>query len=258
MRGVERNGSPCDWLSVLFLHLKSSRLKAQRGDSASAHPRPPAAMPSLTRIPLAAVVCPSAPFLAPRLLRATAPALPSSQRALSSTPTRCDNAAKGKKSARSYFLEMRKREKHQANRKLKGKPFVEVSPEAVEVALAMQQACEQRNLARMMDLYPEALQVGVLDRNVTHLICQTLHAGVRRDMARPAATQLPELLAFAAQIVADLETGALPRTGSHTSTCWASTRTRGASPRATGCGGGLPSKTTPTSPRPPTALPLSC
>lgn len=210
MRGVERNGSPCDWLSVLFLHLKSSRLKAQRGDSASAHPRPPAAMPSLTRIPLAAVVCPSAPFLAPRLLRATAPALPSSQRALSSTPTRCDNAAKGKKSARSYFLEMRKREKHQANRKLKGKPFVEVSPEAVEVALAMQQACEQRNLARMMDLYPEALQVGVLDRNVTHLICQTLHAGVRRDMARPAATQLPELLAFAAQIVADLETGALP------------------------------------------------
>ena len=30
-------------------------------------------MPSLTRIPLAAVVCPSAPFLAPRLLRATVP-----------------------------------------------------------------------------------------------------------------------------------------------------------------------------------------
>ena len=111
-------------------------------------------MPSLTRmpLPLAAAVCPSAPFLAPRLLRATAPALalalPSSQRALSSTPTRCDNAAKGKKSARSYFLEMRKREKHQANRKLKGKPFVEVSPEAVEVALAMQQACEQRNRSR--------------------------------------------------------------------------------------------------------------
>lgn len=171
-------------------------------------------MPSLTRIPLAAVVCPSAPFLAPRLLRATvsaaAAALPSSQRALSSTPTRCDNAAKGKKSARSYFLEMRKREKHEANRKLKGKPFAEVSPEAVEVALAMQQACEQRSLPQMMELYPEALKVGVLDRNVTHLICQTLHAGVRRDMARPAATELPELLAFAAQIVADLKEGALP------------------------------------------------
>ncbi|OSS49020.1 hypothetical protein B5807_05499 [Epicoccum nigrum] len=173
-------------------------------------------MPPLTRIPLAAVVCPSAPFLAPRLLRATVPpaaaaaALPSSQRALSSTAARCDNAAKGKKSGRSYFLEMRKREKQQANRRSKGKPVAEVSPEAIEVALAMQQACEQRSLAQMMELYPEALQVGVLDKNATHLICQTLHASVRRDAARAAPSQLTELLAFAAQIVADLKTGALP------------------------------------------------
>ncbi|KAF3010938.1 hypothetical protein E8E13_010200 [Curvularia kusanoi] len=173
-------------------------------------------MPSLTRIPLAAVVCPSAPFLAPRLLRATVPASAAAlqslqpQRTISSTPARCDNASKGKRSGRSYFLEMRKREKQQANRRAKGKPVAEVSPVVIEMALEMQQACEQRSLPRLMELYPKALEARILDRNATHIICQALHAAVRRDAARQAPSQLAELLPFAAQVIADLKTGALP------------------------------------------------
>lgn len=175
-------------------------------------------MPALTRIPLATVVCPSAPFLAPRLLRATVPAtaisaaatFPASLRTFSTTAQCCNNADKGKKSGRSYFLEMRKREKQQANRKAKGKPVAEVSPEVIEMALAMRQALEHRDLSQLMDLYPAALKAGILDSRATHILCQTLHNSVRRDAARQAASQLPALLAFAGQIVSDLKRGLLP------------------------------------------------
>ncbi|KAJ4992301.1 hypothetical protein SVAN01_02320 [Stagonosporopsis vannaccii] len=171
-------------------------------------------MPTLTRIPLASVVCPSAPFLAPRLLRATVPvavgALPSAQRPLSSTAGRCSNAAKGKKSGRSYFLEMRRREQQQARRKDRREDVPEVSPQVLELALAMQQACEQRDLQQLRELYPAALEAGLVDSRATHIICQALHASVRRDVARKAPSQLSDLLPFAEQLVADLKKGALP------------------------------------------------
>ncbi|KAF2631526.1 hypothetical protein BU25DRAFT_488115 [Macroventuria anomochaeta] len=172
-------------------------------------------MPPLTRTPLASVVCPSAPFLAPRLLRPTVAvavaARQSQQQPISSTPRCYANPANGKKSGRSYFLEMRKREQQQARRRARGdKDSSDVSPEVIELALALQQACERRNLQQLMDLYPAALDAGIFDRRATHILCQALHASVRRDAARKSASRLPELLPFVGQVVSDLRKGALP------------------------------------------------
>ncbi|KAJ4338231.1 hypothetical protein N0V95_008118 [Ascochyta clinopodiicola] len=175
-------------------------------------------MPTLTRMSLAAVVCPSAPFLAPRLLRATVPvtvtALQSQQRqqrGLASTPRCYATAAKGKKSGRSYFLEMRKREQQQARRKERGeKDPAEVSPELIQLALQLQQACEARQVQQLMDLYPAALAAGIVDSRYTHIICQALHATVRRSAAKKDSSKPSDLLPFVEQVIADLQRGALP------------------------------------------------
>lgn len=85
-----------------------------------------------------------------------------------------------------------------------------MSPQVLELALAVQQACERRDLPQLRELYPAALEAGILDSRVTHVICQALHASVRRDVARKAPSQLADLLPFAEQIIADLKKGALP------------------------------------------------
>ncbi|KAH6643566.1 hypothetical protein C7974DRAFT_381780 [Boeremia exigua] len=172
-------------------------------------------MSALTRIPLASLVCPSAPFLAPRLLRVTVAAGGALQaRALSSTPRRPDNAAKGKKSARHYWEERRTRE-HQAERRdetrrRRGESVPVESPARIELAQALQTATKHRNLPLVRQLYPEALAAGLVHRATTHAICQLLHTHVRRDVSRDAASQLPELLPFADQLVSDLQSGRLP------------------------------------------------
>ncbi|KAF1931805.1 uncharacterized protein M421DRAFT_417554 [Didymella exigua CBS 183.55] len=190
-------------------------------------------MPAATRIPLAAVVCPSAPFLAPRLLAvsvsvpvcvcvpvsvpATAlqrqrqhPQHPqhSQQRALSTTPQCADNAARGKKSGRSYFLEMRKREKQLANRiarRTSSGPRTETPPAVVGLALDMQQRLRDRDMDRIMPLYEPARDAGLIDSRATYAICQALHEAVRRDAARKDSSRLSTLLHFAAQLVADVQ-----------------------------------------------------
>lgn len=172
-------------------------------------------MPNPTRIPLASVVCPSAPFLAPRLLRATVPvtaaALQSQQRTISSSPRCYANAAKGKKSGRSYFLEMRKREKQQANRRAKGKDVPgQVSPEVIELALEMQKGLQIRDLNRIMEHYPAALDAGLIDSRATYIICQALHEAVRRDVAKKDSSRMSKLLHFVGQLVSDLQKGRTP------------------------------------------------
>ncbi|KAF1361786.1 hypothetical protein EJ07DRAFT_164276 [Lizonia empirigonia] len=172
-------------------------------------------MPTLTRMSLAAVVCPSAPFLAPRLLRApvraTVTVLQTQHRALASTPRCYANTAKGKKSGRSYFLEMRKREQQQARRRERGeKDPAEVSPAVIQLALQLQQACEARDVQQLMTLYPAALGAGIVDGRGTHLLCQALHASVRRSAARRDSAKLADLFPFVEQVLTDLRRGALP------------------------------------------------
>ncbi|KAF3033373.1 hypothetical protein E8E12_003700 [Didymella heteroderae] len=169
----------------------------------------PVGMP---RISLAAVVCPSAPFLAPRLLRATVPApataLQSQQRSLSSTP-RCDtNAAKGKKSGRSYFLEMRKRERQQASRAARrtDREQSQVSPVVIELAQELQRALQTRDVDRIMDIYEPARVAGLVEPRATHAICQAVHEAVRRDAARKDSSRMSKLLHFVATLVNDLQT----------------------------------------------------
>jgi hypothetical protein len=167
-------------------------------------------MPNPTCISLASVVCPSAPFLAPRLLRATAAvtatALQSQQRAISSTPRCCTNAAKGKKSGRSYFLEMRKRERQQADRAARrtDRRENEISPVVIELAQELQKALYSRDVDRIMDIYEPSRMAGLIEPRATHSMCQAVHEAVRRDMARKDSSRMSKLLHFIATLVSDL------------------------------------------------------
>jgi hypothetical protein len=142
-------------------------------------------MPNPTCISLASVVCPSAPFLAPRLLRATAAvtatALQSQQRAISSTPRCCTNAAKGKKSGRSYFLEMRKRERQQADRAARrtDRRENEISPVVIELAQELQKALYSRDVDRIMDIYEPSRMAGQ-EGLVAHVQAPPLHCDTRQ------------------------------------------------------------------------------
>ncbi|KAJ4383375.1 hypothetical protein N0V86_001422 [Didymella sp. IMI 355093] len=177
---------------------------------------PPVPVPvRMTRTSLAAVVCPSAPFLAPRLLRATVPVTAaalqsqpqSQQRSISSTPRCSTNAAKGKKSGRSYFLEMRKREQQQANRAARrtSDQKTEVSPVVIELAQELQKALYTRDVDRIMDIYEPARMAGLIEPRATHAICQAVHEAVRRDLARKEASRMSKLLHFIATLVNDLQ-----------------------------------------------------
>ncbi|KAJ4399751.1 hypothetical protein N0V91_009199 [Didymella pomorum] len=173
-------------------------------------------MPAPVRMPrlsLASVVCPSAPFLAPRLLRATVPvtatALPSRQRAISSTPRCCTNAAKGKKSGRSYFLEMRRRERQQADRAARrtDRQENEISPVVIELAQELHKALHSRDVDRIADIYEPSRIAGLVGTSATHSICQAVHEAVRRDMARKDSSRMSKLLHFMATLVKDLKEG---------------------------------------------------
>ena len=173
----------------------------------------------MTRLSLASVVCPSAPFLAPRLLRATVPAtatatatataLQSQQRSISSTPRCCTNAAKGKKSGRSYFLEMRKRERQQADRAARrtDRKENEISPVVIELAQELHKALHSRDVDRIADIYEPSCVAGLIGTGATHSICQAVHEAVRRDMARKDSSRMSKLLHFIATLVKDLQAG---------------------------------------------------
>lgn len=106
---------------------------------------------------------------------------------------------------------MRKREQQQARRRERAQTDTdEVSPEVLQLALQVQQACEARDIPQLMDLYPAALDAGFLDQKYTHVICQALHARMRRSAARKDRSKPSDLLPFIQQIVSDLQRGALP------------------------------------------------
>ena len=106
---------------------------------------------------------------------------------------------------------MRKREQQKLRRQLRGeKDPSEVSPELIELAVQLRQACEARDVKQLMALYPAALAAGIIDRSTTLHICQALHTSVRRDAAKQGASRLSDLLPFVEQVISDLRRGTLP------------------------------------------------
>jgi hypothetical protein len=106
---------------------------------------------------------------------------------------------------------MRKREQQALRRRERGEEAsAEVSPEDIELALQLRQACKTQNVQQLMALYPAALGAGIINRRTTLLVCQALHTSVRRDAAKQGASRLSTLLPFVEQVISDLRRGALP------------------------------------------------
>ncbi|CBX95949.1 hypothetical protein IAQ61_004774 [Plenodomus lingam] len=163
-------------------------------------------MHKLSRTPLASLICPSAPFLAPRLLQttvpvatATAPLLQTSPRASYATIAR-GNRADGKSiSRKGNSLGMYSRTAERSKKKTLAQSFDHLLAQ-------LREACEVRNVQQVMDLYPMLLEAGVLNAYDTRRIAQTLH--VRTRMATDNKIRA-ELFTFAQKVVADLRSGAL-------------------------------------------------
>ncbi|KAF9732989.1 hypothetical protein PMIN06_006894 [Paraphaeosphaeria minitans] len=152
-------------------------------------------MPTLSRTSPASIICPSAPFFAPRLLRTYAPlaaALPLQPWAL---PTSSRRYISGKK-----HLQMAQHRKRQGP----------TQPHHDHVALLQQfrKAINDGNLRSLMDLYPSVLSTGYLIRDDTRRISKMLHALLRaRELPSDTKTHL---LSFLEQFIKDLQKGALP------------------------------------------------
>ncbi|KAH7392251.1 hypothetical protein DE146DRAFT_738094 [Phaeosphaeria sp. MPI-PUGE-AT-0046c] len=157
-------------------------------------------MHKLSRTSLAAIVCPSAPFLAPRLLRTAAPV---ALQQLQSAPYIYDQrscytiAAKGKKKAdQKYAARSQKPDERVDARANRDGP-------SLRLAQQLREACETRDVDTIMALYPTLLQTGALDRQDTRRIAQALHARTRQK------SRSADLYPFIQQLVADTRSGAL-------------------------------------------------
>ncbi|KAF1937948.1 hypothetical protein EJ02DRAFT_411358 [Clathrospora elynae] len=161
-------------------------------------------MHKISRASLAALVCPSAPFLAPRLLRVPA-AVPSLQCASYASESN------GKGLIRKFGGE---RKGKGLVRKLggerKGKQFSktlrEPSDETARLLKQFHQACEIRNVQHVMDLYPTLLAAGALNSYDTRRITQALHVRIRNEYVE---SKRAALFPFVQHIAADLRSGAL-------------------------------------------------
>ena len=167
-------------------------------------------MHKLPRTPLAVLVCPSAPFLAPRLLRTFVPIVPTSLPCLPSVGQRSLWSMSGGKEK----TEKKGRGRYQ-NREAIARPNRDqreggawVIPDAamwdkVRLLKELQTACEKRNVQRIMALYPTLRDVAALNRQDTRRIAQALHTRTRQG------THSADIFPFVQQFIADIRSGTL-------------------------------------------------
>ncbi|KAH7075135.1 hypothetical protein FB567DRAFT_452645 [Paraphoma chrysanthemicola] len=154
-------------------------------------------MHKLSRTSLASIVCPSAPFLAPRLLRTAIPAIAhTSQCSPSRLQTAC-YATKPKAKGPPKKLTF-----NPPKRKYGAKPPA-VDSEITALRKKLQQACEFRNAEQMMDIYPTLIEANALNRHDTRRIAQALHTRAR------LMSKSTDIFPFIQQVVSDLRRGAL-------------------------------------------------
>ncbi|KAH7356339.1 hypothetical protein BKA66DRAFT_428405 [Pyrenochaeta sp. MPI-SDFR-AT-0127] len=154
-------------------------------------------MHRLSRVPLANLVCPSAPFLAPRLLRATVPvAAQSLQCSLQQSCYATTEKGKGKERSQKPF----RTNKHSY------KPMRATKEATAPLLNQLRQASDTRNVQKVMGLYPTLLAAQVLTPSDTRRITQTLHVRARHASAN---SRRSELLPFAQRVASDLRSGVL-------------------------------------------------
>ncbi|KAL6711589.1 hypothetical protein ACN47E_004523 [Coniothyrium glycines] len=142
-------------------------------------------MQKISRRSLAALVCPSAPFLAPRLLHVSRSCL---QHATYATKTK----------AKTFSINPRARKDDRKTQ--------EPRPEVPRLLKQFWQACDTRNVQQMMDIYPTVLEAGMLSMRDSHRLAQSLHAAIRNIRSDHSRS---EVFPFVQQIIADLRKGTL-------------------------------------------------
>ncbi|KAF2821816.1 hypothetical protein CC86DRAFT_358851 [Ophiobolus disseminans] len=157
-------------------------------------------MHKLTRTSLAAIVCPSAPFLAPRLLRTTVPTAIDAIQCVPSTLQKSCYATKTQKREPVKKLRIiRSGSMRHVAREYKKTQDNEVT----SLLKQLRQACDTRNVHQMMDIYPNLRDLKALSRHDTRQIAQALHTRTRHN------TKASDLFPFIQQFVTDVRSGAL-------------------------------------------------
>jgi hypothetical protein len=163
-------------------------------------------MAALSRVPLASLVCPSAPFLAPRLLRTAAFTCTRAYATKTKPPRSTPSGAPNSPSIKPVWSRTKHRNK-QGHVRYSRHPVDEHLASQAQLLADLRNACEHVNVAVIMELYPALLSARALSNHDTRHICQTLHTAMR--VLKPGDPKLAELFPFLQTLVADLRRGAL-------------------------------------------------
>ncbi|KAF2023508.1 hypothetical protein EK21DRAFT_105259 [Setomelanomma holmii] len=155
-------------------------------------------MHQLSRTSLASLICPSAPFLAPRLLRTSIPvAFHATQCSSSHGQQHACYATKSREKGPPRKLTF------SPQKKARGSKASAVDNEINALRRKLQRACEFRDAQQMMDIYPSLLEANALNRHDTRRIAQALHTRAR------LTSKSTDIFPFIQQLVSDLRRGAL-------------------------------------------------
>ncbi|KAI0571970.1 hypothetical protein TUN205_08023 [Pyrenophora tritici-repentis] len=150
-------------------------------------------MQKISRKSLASLVCPSAPFLVPRLLRTVAPAAVASFSPY--RPLQRQSYATGSEK-KSRLV----RKVQYAPPTIPGRSAVDI--ENNRLLHKFRNACETRNIESIMDLYPRLLSAHLINSYDTRRITQALHVRLRNEPQH----SLHDIFAFIDRIQSDLRT----------------------------------------------------
>jgi hypothetical protein len=170
-------------------------------------------MASLSRVPLASLVCPSAPFLAPRLLRTAAASTCTRAYATKPTPKpkpkpkpKPTTTTKTKPPPNSLATIRTKYRNKKGHVRYNVRAVDEHLAPLVQIRSTLAEACKRCDAATIMELYPALLSASALQSGDTYSICQALHGAFRTSMDKSKYT---ELFLFVQTLTADLRRGAL-------------------------------------------------
>ncbi|KAF2274640.1 uncharacterized protein EI97DRAFT_421753 [Westerdykella ornata] len=176
-------------------------------------------MPLILRASLASVVCPSAPFLAPRLLRRPAHLAAAHPFGITSWTCLQRSALTTKRDNRPRRDPKKSRDSKKGGKPPNETPWSEkrrLEDEQFRAQLAaideFMHACSIRDARTAMYMYPEVLDIPLLSREHTRRLAQALHAFVRIETKalEERVRKVRLLLPFLERFTADIRAGKWP------------------------------------------------
>ncbi|EMD93003.1 hypothetical protein COCC4DRAFT_139075 [Bipolaris maydis ATCC 48331] len=161
-------------------------------------------MQKISRTSLASLICPYAPFLAPRLLRTAIPA------AAVATTSPCPRFVRLQRAAYATAKQAkstpRKVTTEKGKRMPRSPPSTEAEAKTARLVNQFRNACEARNVELIMELYPALVAANLLDSYDTRRITQALHVRIRNEYV---PSKRSDLFPFVQQVVGDIRRGIL-------------------------------------------------